>query len=205
LVYRRSVLRWIPCSNTSWIFLYRVSILKNKTGEQMSDNRIILPGQQQQEQNPLGVIMQQIGMLSGFCQQIEQALIGLSHEVKAQGLGFQMVLNMFENKGLFAEDEIKELCKVHISTPMAESIKALEEQMQAAQGQAQDAAAQAAKLQVAAEEAAAKADRVIRADGSVDGEKQVTIRADGSILPEEDVKLASEKNNVIRFPNGKKE
>jgi len=141
----------------------------------MSDNRIILPGQeqQQQQQHPLGQMMQQVQVLGSFLKQMDQALFNVSQEVQAQGLGYQMVLNMFIDKGIFTQEEVDELHKKHVIEPIEESMKELQQKMQ----EAQNVAAQQQQTIAKAQEEENKE-------------------------PEEEVVLASEKtSNVVKFPN----
>ena len=115
---------------------------------------------------------------------------------------------MFVNRGLFTEEEIKKMCEVNISIPMQESIKTLQEQMKAAQGEVQNVTAEAAKAGKAAIPTGHEAFSVTP-EKAVKRVKQainqVVADAKEQAPTTEDVELASEKNNVIRFPDGKKE
>jgi len=155
-----------------------------------NNNRIIMPGQAQQPQaNPFAQLMQQMQVLTNYMKQLEQGLIGLSQESHAQSLGFRMILNMFVDKGLFTTEEIDVLHKKHVQDPIVKHLEELQKKMDEAQQQQQKIVTQAEENTSAVQEVP------VAPPAPVAEEKEED--------PKEKVTLASEQNNVIRFPDGK--
>ena len=148
----------------------------------MDDDKKIITSvldQYKDQMQPLASVQQilkQLSAVTGYMQHLENALIGMSQEVQAQGLGLQMILRMFIDKGLFTEEEIKQYHTTCVFEPMKQAAEEMQAKVQAAEEEAR-------KAQIA---------NTVAEDTYTEEET------------ESDVVLASEKSNVVRFPNGEK-
>ena len=129
--------------------------------------------------NGITKLVQQMEHISGYLQHLEQGLISMSHEVQAQGLGFQMTMRILIEKGLCTEEEIKQYHNTYVFKPMKESIEQMKMEIEQAQ-------------------------ETIKNSTTEETINQEQTSASEEEDYEGDVVLASEKaNNVLRFPTNK--
>lgn len=143
--------------------------------------RIILPGEEQPVDidalGGIGQLLKHMQNITGYLNHLENGLIAMSHEVNAQGLGLQMILRMFVDKGLATEEEVKMYHKKYVFEPMQRAVSEMQEKVKEAKKEAEELYEQTQNIEDVPE-----------------------------LEEDSDVVLASERaSKVMRFPNERKE
>ena len=161
-------------------------------------------------QNPVGDVsklLKQMQGIVGYLQHIENGVMTLSHEVQAQSLVLQMILKILVDKNICTTEEVEEYHTAHVFKPLKAAAEELKAKMEAAEKEA--------KKQIEAEEAKSNiiipgktepkyrdASKVAVSDIE---EVTATTKEVSNIVSSDEVVLTSERSNVVRFPDDKKD